>query len=55
MKHHVWCNLQNPHNPTDDAETCSMCLELRKLYPEDGKTGLKLAQAHFPEAIPVSR
>lgn len=48
MRHHVWCNWQNPLHPEDGAETCRMCAGLRINYPEDGKTPSELQREHFP-------
>jgi hypothetical protein len=48
MKHHVWCNYQNPMFPENGAEDCTMCAGLRRNYPEDGKSPEDLRKEHFP-------
>jgi hypothetical protein len=54
VKHHVWCNYQNPMRPEDGAEDCDMCRNLRASYPEKPGDihGEKLQQEHFPNVIP---
>ena len=54
MKHHIWCNYQNPFFAgQDDGEpegSCSMCVGLKKNYPEieNDKDADELRKKHFP-------
>lgn len=48
MRHHVWCNWQNPMRPEDGVEDCKMCADLRGRYPDEGKTPTDLRKEHFP-------
>ncbi len=56
MKHHIWCNEQNPLRPdTTPEEGCAMCKSLRHNHPEreDDPTGEKLMKKYFPNNVLV--
>lgn len=61
MKHHIWCNFQNPFLCGKDDGTpegsCSMCVSLKKEYPpiEGDTSGELLVHEHFPNVRPVGK
>ena len=55
--HHIWCNEQNPLLADDGKPdgSCTMCVGLKKDYPQDGKSGDDLMKEHFQNNKKVMR
>lgn len=45
IEHHIWCNYFKSGSP----ETCWMCADLKKHYPEGNLSEDELMTKHFPD------
>ncbi len=55
MKHHIWCNFQNPNYPELGAEDCEMCKGLMTEFPDSNeKTEQELQEKYFPNIVRVT-